>query len=207
MFRALSDANTFGACQASQLDSMATLSRSVFSCHSSFVKKGNVEKRDRCLTTAEARFARTYQRAIARSAKRSKPCGLDATPALADDIITTPSSDTVTAILGGSTPGADTGADALHAALLRNTGTLLGAFLDIEARRARKGHAATRDVAQARARRRFDGEVRRALTRAMRKGVEYVGPEPSGIAGGANAIAIGATLASSGIAPEDPVNP
>src|SRR5262249_2270499 len=114
VFRALSDAKSFGDCQASQLGSMATLSRSVFSCQSSFVTKGTRGGGDRCPPPAEARFARTYQRAIARSAKHGRPCGLDAIPALADDLVTAPSGEVVSAIVAGSTPGADKGADALH---------------------------------------------------------------------------------------------
>jgi T5SS/PEP-CTERM-associated repeat protein len=203
VFRALSSAEGFGACQVSQLKAFSKLCRARLGCHAAFAKKGAKdpagEKRDACLAKSEASFAKAYDKALAAAAKRGEACGLDAAAAEAGDAVAAPADAVAADVLAGFTPGTSRDDDALRGAFLGEAGALCGALLAADAKQAKKPDAEKRAAARARAHGRFATKTAKALDAAGSAGAAYPGPTAAEVGDAVAALAGDATSRTAGV--------
>ena len=79
LFRALGDAEGFGACQIAQLKAASKLCKKHFDCQAAFAKKPAKDaggtKRDACLADGTAAYAKAYDKAAAKAAQKGELCG------------------------------------------------------------------------------------------------------------------------------------
>lgn len=203
LFRALSAAEGFGACQVSQLKALSKLCRARLGCHATFARKGAKDpggaKRDACLAKSEASFAKAYDKALAAATKKGETCGLDAATADADDAVAGPVDALAAEVLAEFTPGASRDDDALRGALLGEGGVLCGALLSADSKQARKRDDARRSAARAKVRERFDEKTAKAVAKAEGAGVAYPGPPAAEIGDAIAAFAGDATSRTAGV--------
>jgi T5SS/PEP-CTERM-associated repeat protein len=202
VFRALGDAESFGACQSSQLKAFAKLCDQRFGCEAKRAKKPDkdplFEKRDACRTKADAAFGKAFDKALAKAARKSETCGLQGPAADASAALDAQADEVSTAILEGvdETDGDD---GALRAALLGQAGDLCGRLLQADAKQIQKPDPEKRSAARAKAGQTFDAKTAKALEKATQKGVVYDGLGPAEIAAETGAVAGGAARSAAGI--------
>jgi T5SS/PEP-CTERM-associated repeat protein len=205
VFRALSDATGFGACQASELKAFAKLCKKRFACEAGFVKRAAKDtggtKRDACVAKAGAGFARSYDKALARASRKGESCGLGVPAEEAGDAVALPAEALVAEVLEGWTPGADRDDDALRAALLGRAGSLCASLLSIEGKQVRKRDLAREGAARAGSLQKFESRAGKALAKAAGRGVVYAGPDAPAIAAATDALATDATSTTAGVWP------
>jgi T5SS/PEP-CTERM-associated repeat protein len=205
VFRALSDGAGFGACQASQLKAFAKLCRKRFACEAGFAKRAAKDptgtKRDACLAKAGARFAKSYDKALAKASSKGESCGLLAPAAEAGDAVALPADALAAGLLDGWTPGADRDDDVLRAALLGRVGSLCTSLLSVEGKQVRKRDSAREDAARGKSLQKFESRAGKALAKAAAKGVVYSGPDAAALAEATDALATDATSATAGVWP------
>jgi len=205
VFRALSAAEGFGACQVSQLKAFSKLCKKLFDCEAAFAKKPAKDpggtKRDACRGKGEDVFAKAWGKAAAKAAAKGEPCGLAAPAAEAAAVVGDPADALVAEVGTGWEPGTSGDDDALRSALLRETGRLCGAFLAAASGNAKKRDVAKRDAARERARGSFDTKTGKAFQKAAEAGVVYTGPAADVLAGETLDLAKDATSRSAGVSP------
>ena len=203
LFRALGDAEGFGACQIAQLKAASKLCKKHFDCQAAFAKKPAKDaggtKRDACLADGTAAYAKAYDKAAAKAAQKGEPCGSTAPAADADDVVVDAVAELVAGIETGWTAGADAKDDALRGALLGSSGTLCAALLKIESGQVKKRDAGKRDAARTKATQKFDAAAAKALAKAT--GVTYGGTPPAEISEAVTAAVRDAAGATVGVAP------
>jgi T5SS/PEP-CTERM-associated repeat protein len=203
VFRALNDAEGFGACQIAQLKAASKLCKKHFDCQAAFAKKPAKDpggtKRDACLAAGTAAYAKAYDKAVAKAAQKEEPCGSTAPAAEADDVVVDAVAELVAGIETGWTAGEDAEDDVLRGALLGSSGTLCAALLKTESGQVKKRDAGKRDAARAKAAQKFDAAAAKALAKAT--GVTYDGTPPAEISEAVLEAASDATGATAGVAP------
>jgi T5SS/PEP-CTERM-associated repeat protein len=205
VFRARSDAESLGRCQVAQLQAFAKLCQKLLGCHAGYARKPAKdplgEKRQACLASGAAKFARAWQKAIDRAARKGDPCGSTAPAAEADDALL----EDVTALAGeigtGWTPAASRDDDVLRSALLAGSGALCGALLRAEGAQAKRRDDARRGLARERAGEKFLARAGKALEKATQAGVAYAGPEPPLLADAVEAAVFDLVSTAAGAAP------
>jgi T5SS/PEP-CTERM-associated repeat protein len=192
VFRALGDAESFGACQASQLKALAKLCDQRFGCEAKHAKAPDGdpqgEKLAACLDKADAAFGKAFDKAGAKAAKQGEACGLGGVAAEAAALVAAPAEALAEEILAG-VDEADGDDGALRAALLGEAGDLCARLLRADARQIRKPDAAKRTAARAKAGATFDTKTAKALEKASQKGVVYDGLAAGEIAAAAGELA------------------
>jgi len=205
VFRALSDAAPLGRCQSAQLRAFAKLCKKLLGCHAGYAKNSardpQGEKRDACLASGAAGFAKAWQKAAGQAARKGDLCGSNADAADADDGLSEHVASLVADVSTGWTPGASRDDDALRSALLAQSGALCGGLLSAESTQARKRDDARRAAARDRAAQKFLAGAGKALDKATQKGVAYTGPELPAISDAVVATAFDATSTAAGVAP------
>lgn len=205
VFRALSDAASFGRCQAAQLRAFAKLCKKLLGCHAGYARKSTRdpqgEKRDACLDRATAGFEKAWQKAADQAARKGDLCGSDAAPADADDGLSGDVASLVADVSTGWTPGASRDDDALRSALLAQSGALCGSLLSAESAQARRRDDARRAAARERAGQKFLTGAGKALDKATQKGVAYAGPAPAALSDAVSAATFDAASLAAGVAP------
>ena len=203
LFRALGDAEGFGACQIAQLKAASKLCKKHFDCQAAFAKKPAKDaggtKRDACLGDGTAAYAKAYDKAAAKAAQKGEVCGSTVSAAEADDVVALAVAEIVAGIETGWTAGEDAKDDALRAALLGSSGTLCAALLKVEGGQVKKRDAGKRDAARTKATQKFDASTAKALAKAT--GVDYGGTPPAEIAEAVTEAVRDATGATAGVAP------
>ena len=203
VFRALGDAEGFGACQVAQLKAASKLCKKHFDCQAAFAKKSAKDpggaKRDACLADGTAAYAKAYDKAAAKAAKKGEVCGSTAPAADADDVVVDAVAEIVAGIESGWTAGENADDDALRAALLGSSGTLCAALLKAEGAQVKKRDDGKRAAARAKATQKFDASATKAFAKAT--GVDYGGTPPAEIAEDVALAARDTTGASAGVAP------
>jgi T5SS/PEP-CTERM-associated repeat protein len=205
VFRALTAAEGFGACQVSQLKAFSKLCKKLFECEAGYAKKPAKDpggtKRDACRGKGETGFAKAYDKAAAKAAAKGELCGLTVPAAEASQAVAGPADEIVAEILTDWDPGANGDDDALRSALLKETGRLCGAFLAAASGNAKKRDETKRESARGKARGSFDTKTAKAFQKADEAGVVYAGPEGGAIADATLALAKDATSRSAGVTP------
>jgi T5SS/PEP-CTERM-associated repeat protein len=202
VLRAQSAAESFGACQASQLKAFAKLCDQRFACEAKRAKKPEKDptstKLGECLAKADTAFGKAFDKAAAKAAKKGELCGLGGTAADAALRVSTPAAAVADAILAG-VDEADSEDDALRAALLGQAGDLCSRLLQADAKQIQKPDAEKRAASRTKAGQTFDTKTAKALDKATQKGVVYDGAGPSAIAVDTDALAAEAARGAAGL--------
>jgi T5SS/PEP-CTERM-associated repeat protein len=203
LFRALTSAEGFGACQVSQLKAFSKLCKKLFDCEAGYAKKPAKDpggtKRDACRGKGEAGFAKTYDKAAAKALAKGEICGLTVPASEASAAVSEPADEIVGEILTEWDPGVNPDDDALRSALLKETGRLCGAFLSAASAHAKKRDEAKRESARGKARTGFDTKTAKAFQKADQAGVVYAGPDGAEIGDDTLDLARDATSRSAGV--------
>ncbi len=202
VFRALSAAESFGACQASQLKAFAKLCDQRFGCEAKRAKKPEKDpagtKLGECLAKADAAFGKAFDKAAEKAAKKGELCGLGGTAADAAALLGPPAAALADGILAG-VDEADENDGALRAALLGQAGDLCGRLLQADAKQIQKPDAEKRAASRTKAGQTFDAKTAKALDKATQKGVVYDGSAPPEIAAETGVLAADVAGSAAGL--------
>jgi hypothetical protein len=190
IFRALSDAQGLGGCQAGQLKALGALCKQVFACESKRAKKPSKDvdgsRLAECRGKADAKFASSWDKNFQKAAKKGDVCGIDdALPAadVAAALIGAPAAERTAAILTDWDEAAgNKDDDKLRSSLLKEAGAHCSKLLTTDAKQMQKRNDAKRDSAREKARAKFVGKGDKAIQKAGAKGVVYTGPAPTDLA-------------------------
>lgn len=205
-FRALSDASGFGACQSGQLKALAKLCKKVLGCEAKRLKKpakdADGAKRDACVAKAEAAFARGWDKAAARGARKGEPCVLGEGAADAGALAQEPAADFLDALLVGWDEAAGNAADdRLRGALAKEGGALCGRLLAADARQMAKRSDAKWERSREKARSAFEARAGKAIQKGDARGAAYGGAAADTLLGIAVDGVADATGRTAGLSP------
>ncbi len=176
---------TSASCQSAQLKAVATLCQKAFACESAYTKKPakdpQTAKRDSCILKAKNGFASSWDKALAKEAKKGFQCTLSdsGNTLLTSDVLDI---ETLLSELEAGWDQTDAANNALYTSLLSASGAHCTSALNAYAANASKANAGKLSTALSNAQNKLITTANSKINKATAKGFNYSGLESSAIA-------------------------
>jgi len=183
-FPSISNA-TPASCQSAQLKAVATLCQKAFACESTYTKKPTKDpqttKKDSCILKAKNGFISSWDKALAKEAKKGVQCTLSdsGNTLIASDVFDI---ETLLSELETGFAPSDNASNSLYTSLLSAAGTHCTSALTAHATNAAKANAGKLSAALSKAQNKFTSTANSKINKATAKGFVYSGLQSSAIA-------------------------